>query len=281
MPCSRRRESGSSSRRGPNLPYSFVAGVTPCRGGWLVASASCRARSLRRGPGPHGHLHRRRRPAPGLFDDCPERSRGRSDHAHAGGRTCDREARALLGRAERPSRVRPSTGSQTSELLPDHLDAISRTLLPRYREVAREMAPFRQRTIFEVNPDLSFFQLNGDVPMRWSKHSEKGIQERRALLEEKVPGVLRIIDAEFRERLFAPSRCRGLPLDRRRIFAQAASGSQRTPNGTNRACGWRSFARRGSRSRSPTSFRSIVGEGAQELRSGEHRHRTPRARNTP
>ena len=28
-----------SSRRGPDLPYSLVAGVTPCRGGWLVAAA--------------------------------------------------------------------------------------------------------------------------------------------------------------------------------------------------------------------------------------------------
>ncbi len=58
------------------------------------------------------------------------------------------------------------------------------------------MAPFRQRTIYEVNPDLSFFQLNGEVPMKWSKRSLKGVEERRGVLEEKVPGVLRIIDAE-------------------------------------------------------------------------------------
>ncbi len=83
-----------------------------------------------------------------------------------------------------------------TDLLPDHIDAISRTLLPRYQEVAREMAPFRQRTIYEVNAELSFFQLNGDVPMQWSKHSEKGMEERRALVEEKMPGALRIIDAE-------------------------------------------------------------------------------------
>ena len=82
------------------------------------------------------------------------------------------------------------------ELLPDHLDAISRTLLPRYREVAAEMAPYRQRTIYEVHSDLSFYQLNGDMPLQWSKHSEKGRQERRTLLEERVPGVTRILDAE-------------------------------------------------------------------------------------
>jgi len=59
-----------------------------------------------------------------------------------------------------------------------------------------EMAPFRQRTIFEAHSDLSFYQLNSDVPLRWSKHSEQGIEERRALLELKVPGVDRILNAD-------------------------------------------------------------------------------------
>ncbi len=58
------------------------------------------------------------------------------------------------------------------------------------------MAPYRQRTVYEVNPDLSFYEMNEDVPMRWSKYSEKGVQERRSLVETKLPGALRIIDAE-------------------------------------------------------------------------------------
>ena len=58
------------------------------------------------------------------------------------------------------------------------------------------MAPFRQRTIYEVNADLSFYQMNEEVPMRWSKYSEKGKHERRSLVEAKLPGALRIIDAE-------------------------------------------------------------------------------------
>jgi predicted RNase H-like nuclease len=123
---------------------------------------------------------------------------GGLEQATTGGRTCDREARALLGRrgsAVKSAPVHADTPSGTS-LLPDQLDAITRTLLPRYQEVANEMAPFRQRTIYEVNSDLSFYQLNGDVPMQWSKHSEKGIAERRALLEQKMPGSLRIMDAE-------------------------------------------------------------------------------------
>ena len=49
------------------------------------------------------------------------------------------------------------------------------------------MAPFRQRTIYEVNADLSFYQLNEDVPMRWSKYSEKGIEERRRCWRRRCP----------------------------------------------------------------------------------------------
>ena len=92
------------------------------------------------------------------------------------------------------------------------------------------MAPFRQRTIYEVNADLSFFQLNEDVPMRWSKYSEKGQEERRALLESKLPGALRIIDAEV------PGATPSHLLDAaailwtaRRIFAKAAVRIPREP----------------------------------------------------
>ena len=125
---------------------------------------------------------------------------GYLNQAVAGGRTCDQEARALLGRrgaSIKSAPVRTETRRKEIDLLPDHLDAISRTLLPRYREVAAEMAPFRQRTIYEVHSDLSFYQLNGDVPMQWSKNSEKGqggAAERS--WSRRFPGVERILDAD-------------------------------------------------------------------------------------
>jgi predicted RNase H-like nuclease len=123
---------------------------------------------------------------------------GGLEKAAVGGRACDREARLLLGRRGSAVKSAPVAvdSPEGTELLRDNIDAISRTLLPRYQEVAREMAPFRQRTIYEVNADLSFFQLNDDVPMHWSKYSEKGIAERRALVETKLPGALRIVDSE-------------------------------------------------------------------------------------
>lgn len=214
------------TRRGPDLPYSLVAGVTPCRGGWLVAGAKLQGTIF----APEDPM--RLDSFVDVIDMRPGYSAialnapvGGLDQAAVGGRTCDREARALLGRrgsAVKSAPVAVDTPDGTS-LLPDNIDAISRALLPRYQEVAREMAPFRQRTIFEVNADLSFFQMNDGVPMRWSKYSEKGQEERRSLLETKLPGSRRIISAEV------PGATLSHLLDAsailwtaRRIFAKAA-----------------------------------------------------------
>jgi predicted RNase H-like nuclease len=187
------------TRRGPDLPYSLVAGVTPCRGGWLVAAAKLQGTIF----SPEDPV--RLETFMDVVDTRPAYASialnapvGGLNRAMVGGRSCDREARLLLGRRAAAVKSAPARLDSTEgiDLLPDNLDAISRTLLPRYQEVANEMAPFRQRTIYEVNTDLSFYQLNDDVPMRWSKHSERGMEERRALLEAKLPGVLRIIDGE-------------------------------------------------------------------------------------
>jgi predicted RNase H-like nuclease len=86
---------------------------------------------------------------------------------------------------------------ETADLKLDGLSAVSRRLLPRYREVAAEMAPYRQRSIYEVNSELSFFQLNEDRPLRYSKKSLLGQEERRALLERRIPGGQRIFDAKL------------------------------------------------------------------------------------
>jgi len=187
-----------TSRRGPNLPYSLVAGVTTCRGGWLVAAAKLQGTIF----APEDPV--RLDSFVDVVDQRPSYSIialnapvGYLHQTKVGGRACDREARRLLGRRGSAVKSAPiRLDSQNDiDLLPDRLDAVSRTLLPRYREVASEMAPFRQRVIYEVNTDLSFYQLNGEAPMQWPKRSEKGIEERRALLE-KLPGADRIIEAE-------------------------------------------------------------------------------------
>jgi predicted RNase H-like nuclease len=74
------------------------------------------------------------------------------------------------------------------------LSAVVRTLLPRIREVQRDVASYHQRTVFEVHPELGFHQLNDDVPLRRSKRTRAGIEERMALLQARMPGLERVLD---------------------------------------------------------------------------------------
>jgi predicted RNase H-like nuclease len=160
--------------RGPDLPYSIVAGVAPCVRGWLVASAKLR--------GTNFALEDPRviTSFADVLDERPSFSvvalNARVGWADEGERTCDREARALLGGRD---------------------DTISTKLLARYREVAAEMAPYRQRTVYEVQPELSFYQLNGDLPLLWCRRSDEGRSERLALLESRIPDVSRILGVEL------------------------------------------------------------------------------------
>jgi predicted RNase H-like nuclease len=124
---------------------------------------------------------------------------GYLEERRPGGRTCDREARALLGRRgaaipSAPTRHQVEEGANGTA---DGLSAVTRNLLRRYREVAAEMAPYRQRSVFEVTPELSFFQLNEDVPLRWPKGKEEGQAERRALLARRIPSGERIFDIKL------------------------------------------------------------------------------------
>jgi predicted RNase H-like nuclease len=190
------------SRQGPNLPYSIVAAVTPCAPGWLVASAKL-----------HGATFAPEAPRvlasfAEVLDERPSFSVialnapvGYVDGAREGGRTCDRMARALLGRRGSTVHNAPTRASlkEDAVVTDEGLDAVTNVLLRRYREVAAEMAPYRQRIVFEVHPELSFFQINGDVPLRWSKKFEAGMEERIALLKKRVPGSERILEAELED----------------------------------------------------------------------------------
>jgi predicted RNase H-like nuclease len=187
------------SRRGPDLPYSVVAGVTPCGPAWLVAPAKLQGTVFAPEEpfliSPFSEVVDQRPTFAAIALNAPV---GYLDKAAAGGRTCDREARTILGPKRGSSIQSAPVRSATNELefLPDHLDAISMTLLPRYREVAAEMAPFRQRTVYEVHSDLCFYELNEGEPMKWSKQSEAGLNERREVLRSKFPSSDRILSAE-------------------------------------------------------------------------------------
>jgi predicted RNase H-like nuclease len=187
------------SRRGPDLPYSVVAGVTPCGPAWLVAPAKLQGTVFAPEEpflvSPFAEVVDQRPTFAAIALNAPV---GYLDAAAAGGRTCDREARSLLGPKRGSSIQSAPVRSATNdiEFVDEHLDAISMTLLPRYREVAADMAPFRQRTIYEVHSDVCFFELNEGQPLQYSKHSEAGQEERREVLRAKFPGSERILCAE-------------------------------------------------------------------------------------
>jgi predicted RNase H-like nuclease len=190
-----------AARGGPVLPYSVVAGVTPCAPGWLVVSAKLNGATFA------PELPRVLTSFVEVLDERPSFSVialnapiGYIDDSQTEGRTCDRMARALLGRRGSTIHNAPTRASlRGADSSGDGLDAVSAGLLPRYREVAAEMAPYRQRTVYEVHPELSFFQLNGDIPLRWTKKFEAGRDERRALLEKRIPGIDRVLETELED----------------------------------------------------------------------------------
>jgi len=189
-----------SPRRGPDLPYSLVAGVTPLGSGWLVSSAKIAGATFAPEP-PKTY--------PTFLEVLGERPAfsilvvnapiGYLDRPEAGPRTCDLEARELLGRRGSVIQNAPCRAVLSGELSWQEagLDAITATMLPRYREVADEMSPYRQRAIYEGNPELSFYQLNKDSPIVLSKRKESGRDERREVLLDRIPGIDKVIDVDL------------------------------------------------------------------------------------
>jgi predicted RNase H-like nuclease len=116
-----------------------------------------------------------------------------------GPRTCDIQARSIAGARGVTIRNAPSRAVINGEIAWSDagIDAVTATLLPRYREVAREMSPFRQRLVYEGNPELSFYQLNQDTSMHSSKKIEEGKEERRDVLESHIPGIDKVLEIEI------------------------------------------------------------------------------------
>ena len=215
-----------SSHRGPDLPYTVVAGVTPFNDKWLVASAKMAGSTFAPEP-------------PKAYDSFLEVLSERPSFAvvvvnvpigfldtpEMGARTCDRQARALLGRRGTAVHNAPSRAVFDGRVEPDKdgLDAVTRTMLPRYREVAAEMSPYRQRVVYEGHPELSFFQLHKDSPLKKSKVVTEGKEERRVILEDRIRGSERYLDATV---IGVPQKhlydCFALLWTARRVFGHAA-----------------------------------------------------------
>jgi predicted RNase H-like nuclease len=179
------------------LPYKMVAGVMPCPAGWLMLPAKLHGVTmLTEDPEvlPKFADIIDYRPAFSVIAlDSPV---GLVDEPNGRFRQCDIEARRTLGWPRRvgippaPSRPALHAGSyEKAKLIDPWLTPLIYRRFKWIREVDEEMAPFRQRTVYSTNPELSFYLLNMDQPLRYSKHWEVGYTEREMLLRNKFPGI--------------------------------------------------------------------------------------------
>lgn len=185
--------------RGPGgsrsgLPYQVLAGVEPVTGGWLVAPGNLQGINL--APQPAQVM-------PTLAEVLDYRPAFTvvALHAPVGvmdkpgqQRSCDVEARTRLGRragsaVPAPTRalLEASTYEEARAMDPS-LDIVRWRAMAKAAEAVREVQSWRQRTVFEVNPELALTTMNDGRPIAYGRRTQLGREVRRSLVVEKLPG---------------------------------------------------------------------------------------------
>lgn len=190
---------GPGGRPSSGLPYQILAGVEPVTGGWLVVPGNLQGINL--APQPAQLM-------PSLADVLDYRPSFTivALHAPVGVlekpgemRTCDAEARSRLGRragsvVPAPSRALLDARSyQEAREIDPGLDIVRWRSFAKSAEAIREVQSWRQRTVFEVNPELAFTTMNEGAPVPYPRRSQLGREARKRLLEAKLPGALGVL----------------------------------------------------------------------------------------
>src|SRR3954453_14886621 len=193
-------------QRGPQLPYKLLAGVVPCPGGWLVASGKLVGIQV------HPEEPKVVATFREIIDSVPLYEVvavtvpiGLPATPHRGGRTADHEARQILGfphagaigSPPTPAALVQKSYSAARQTNGGLLDVVTWQQFAKIREVDGEMEPYMQRRVYEVRPEMSFYQLAEDEVLKHTKDSKAGQVERRDLLRRRMPGSELIIDAEL------------------------------------------------------------------------------------
>ncbi len=194
-------------QRGPTLPYDLLAGVVPVPGGWLVAAGKLIGIQV------HPEEPRVVTSFREVLDNIPNYKIiavtvpiGLPTSPRRGGRKADQEARRVLGFphagaiGSTPTReaLDKTTYAAARKANGGLLDVVTWQRFRKIHELDEEMQPYLQRRVYEVRPELSFFQINENVPMRFTKNSRAGHEEREALLRRRMPGSERILDADVK-----------------------------------------------------------------------------------
>ncbi len=170
----------------------WLAGVDGCRGGWFavllhLAHAAPGLANLRFAlcQSFSELVNLPENPSP-IALDIPI---GVLDQAQPGGRSCDRAARALLGRGRAssvftaPTRAALQARSyrEAMRLNGAGMSKQAFHLMGKIREGDALMQPALQQRIFEAHPELAFVALAG-YPMRYNKKTPAGAREREAVV---------------------------------------------------------------------------------------------------
>ncbi|HSB85025.1 MAG TPA: DUF429 domain-containing protein [Ilumatobacteraceae bacterium] len=183
------------------LPYKNIAGIVPCPGGWLIVPARLAGVTV----SPDDPLVVRQ-----LIDVLDFRPKfdaaaiyapvGFFEYSHGPYRPCDADARELVGWPRlvgikpMPSRaaLRAATREEARQIEPWLTNDDFRRFR-WWREAEREFQPFHQRSFFSAHPDLSFTNLNNDMPLKTSPFHPDGLVERVRLIRDKLPGIEDVI----------------------------------------------------------------------------------------
>jgi predicted RNase H-like nuclease len=181
------------------LPYQILAGVEPVPGGWLVAPGNLQGITL--APQPAYLLQS----LADVLDYRPSFSVV-ALHAPVGTqekpgelRTCDASAREVLGRrrgavVRAPSRALLDAASfEEAQKIDPSLDIVRWRSLRKASESIREVQSWRQRTVWEVNPELAFREMNDGDNLNYGRRTQLGRKERITLLESKLAGAERVL----------------------------------------------------------------------------------------
>jgi predicted RNase H-like nuclease len=173
-------------------PAYWAAGVDGCPGGWIVVLAGM-STSTERPVQMSSRLCAAFEQVLAL-PECPlsiavDMPIGLLERAAPGGRSCDREARAVLGRPRASSVFSPPTRKALVARRYEEVAALNGAgmskeafnILPKIREVDALMDAALQDTVVEAHPELAFLGFAGR-PMRHSKRTVEGRRERMTLL---------------------------------------------------------------------------------------------------
>jgi predicted RNase H-like nuclease len=121
---------------------------------------------------------------------------GLLDTPQAGGRTCDRQARRLLGRRASsvfsPACRASLEATQYVEVRGYGMSRQAFGILPKIRQVDRLMTPATQQRVYEAHPELAFRALVGH-PMQHNKKTVAGRQERLQALRQAPEERLQVV----------------------------------------------------------------------------------------